>query len=288
MSGLGLFSVVGLGVTERVRVACCQIAPDVTDRVASAAASTAAIAAAIDRGAQIVVLPELASSGYVFESAEEARAAAIASDDELLASWSAEAARGDAIVVGGFCELAADGRVFNSAALVDADGVRAVYRKLHLWHDERRWFSPGEQAAPVVDTAFGRIGLAVCYDLEFPELTRGLALAGADLIAAPTNWPRQPDPPDGRPILHSIAAVTAYLNKVFVAVCDRCGTERGLAFEGGSVIATPLGEASTAPVAAAGMVLAECDLAGASDKRLGQDNDVFGDRRPEHYRLAPP
>jgi predicted amidohydrolase len=138
----------------------------------------------------------------------------------------------------------------------------------------------------VVDTAFGRIGLAVCYDLEFPELTRGLALAGADLIAAPANWPRHPDPPDGRPILHSIAAVTAYLNKVFVAVCDRCGTERGLAFEGGSVIATPGGDVCAGRIAEPGLVVAECDLARARDKRLGLDNDVFGDRRPEHYRLA--
>jgi predicted amidohydrolase len=272
----------------RVRIACCQIAPDVTDPAATADASRAAIAAALDEQAQIVVLPELASSGYVFESAEEARAAAVAVDGELLDGWSAEAARGNAIVVGGFCELAADGRVFNSAALVDADGVQAVYRKLHLWDDERRWFSPGEQAAPVVDTALGRIGLAVCYDLEFPELTRGLALAGADLIAAPANWPRHPDPPDGRPVLHSIAAVTAYLNKVFVAVCDRCGTERGLEFEGGSVIATPRGDVSAGPIAEPGVIVAECDLARARDKRLGIDNDVFGDRRPEHYELTPP
>ena len=89
------------------------------------------------------------------------------------------------MVVGGFCELAPDGRLHNSSALVDGDGVRAVYRKLHLWGEEPRWFVPGDKAAPIVETRHGRIGLGVCYDIEFPELTRGLGLAGADLIALP-------------------------------------------------------------------------------------------------------
>ncbi len=194
-----------------------------------------AVAGAVAAGAQIVVLPELVNSGYVFASIEEARAAAVPRDGELLAGWAREAARGDAVVVGGFCEQAPDGRLHNSSALVDGDGVRAVYRKLHLWGEEPRWFVPGDEPAPVVETRHGRIGLGVCYDIEFPELTRGLGLAGAELIALPANWPRDPLPPDGRPILHSLAATTAYLSKVYVAVCDRCGTERGIEFEGGSV-----------------------------------------------------
>jgi predicted amidohydrolase len=271
-----------------VRVACCQIAPDVTNPDASSATTTAAIAAAVQAGAQIVVLPELASSGYVFESAKEARSAAVPADGELLRSWAAEASRGKAVVVGGFCELASDGRVFNTAALVDGQGVQAIYRKLHLWHHERRWFSPGEAPAPVIETAYGRIGLSICYDLEFPELTRGLALEGADLVAVPTNWPYYPDPPEGRPILQAVAVVTAYLNKLFVAVCDRCGTERGLVFEGGSVIAGPHGGLCAGPVAdrGVGLLSAKCDIPRARDKRLGLDNDVFADRRPEHYRPA--
>ena len=83
-----------------------------------------------------MVLPELANSGYVFTSAEEARAAAVRVDGELLAGWAHEAARGDALVIGGFCELGADDRLYNSAAVVDSTGVLAVYRKLHLWNEE--------------------------------------------------------------------------------------------------------------------------------------------------------
>jgi 5-aminopentanamidase len=271
-----------------VRIACCQISPDVESPATSTALAREAIAAAVAQGAQIVVLPELCTSGYVFREAAEARAAATAPDGELLRGWAAEAARGDALVVGGFCELAPDGRLFNSSALVDGDGVLAVYRKVHLWDKERFWFTPGESPASVVPTRHGSIGLAVCYDVEFPELTRGLALQGAQLIALPTNWPRDDDPPDGRPVLHSLAAMTAYWNKVFVAVCDRCGDERGLEFEGGSVIAGPDGAFRGGPVGDRGArtVYADCDLNEAADKRTSEHNDAFADRRPATYSQA--
>ena len=271
-----------------VRVASCQIAPEVGRAEHNAELALAAIADAIDAGAQIVVLPELVNSGYVFNSLEEARAAAISRDGELLADWAREAARGDAVVVGGFCELGADGRLHNSSALVDGGGVRAVYRKLHLWGDEPRWFAAGDQPAPVIETRHGRIGLGVCYDIEFPELTRGLALAGADLITLPANWPLDPLPGGERPILHSLAMMTAYLSKVYVAVCDRCGTERGLEFQGGSVIAGPDGWLRAGPVADRGVetLIADCDLAGAREKRNGEHNDAFADRRPAYYAQA--
>jgi len=275
-------------MTAGVRVASCQVAPDVERPDQNAELARAAIAGAVDAGAQIVVLPELVNSGYVFSSIEEARAVAITPDGELLAAWAREAARAEAVVVGGFCELGADGRLHNSSALVDGDGVRAVYRKLHLWGEEPRWFAPGDQPAPVIETRHGRIGLAVCYDVEFPELTRGLALAGADLIALPANWPRDPCPDGERPILHSLAKMTAYLSKVYVVVCDRCGTERGLEFEGGSVIAGPDGWLRAGPVAGRGpeTLVADCDLTGAREKRSGEHNDAFADRRPAYYAPA--
>jgi predicted amidohydrolase len=270
-----------------IQVTCCQYSPDVEHPDGNEALARQAIAAAVSGGASIVLLPELANSGYVFETAAEARAAAVPADGPLLAGWAQEAARGEALVVGGFCELGDDGRVFNSAALVDPDGVVAVYRKLHLWGEESRWFARGEEPAPVVQTRYGQIGLAVCYDLEFPELTRALALAGAELIALPTNWPREDDAqrPQGAAILSVLASATAYLNKVFVAVCDRSGSERGLEFEAGSAIAGPDGGllAAPPPDRGAGTLSAVCDLARAADKRTGEHNDAFADRRPAQY-----
>jgi predicted amidohydrolase len=271
-----------------VRVACCQLATDVEYRGQSAARVREAISQAIAGGAQIIIVPELSNSGYVFRSEDEARAGSVPADDPLLQEWAAEAARGDAVVVGGFCERGTDGRLYNSLALVDRDGVHAVYRKLHLWGEENRWFTPGEQPAPVVETRHGRIGLAICYDIEFPELTRGLALQGAELIAMPANWPHDDDPPNGRPILHSLAAITAYFSKVFVAVCDRCGTERGAEFEGGSVIAGPDGTLRAGPVRGRGaeILYADCRLEEARNKRTSGRNDAFADRRVDRYAKA--
>jgi predicted amidohydrolase len=271
-----------------VRIACCQFAPDVERPQSNPDRAQRAIAEAIAQGAQIIVLPELCNSGYVFDSEAEARAAAAPADGDLLRSWAEEAKRGDAIVVGGFAELATDGTVYNSCALVDGTGVRGVYRKVHLWDKESRWFAPGEEPAPVIDTAHGLLGLAICYDIEFPELTRGLALQGAELIVLPANWPHDDDPPNHQPILHSLAGTTAYLNKVFVAVCDRCGTERGAEFEGGSVIADPQGALIAGPIGdrGAATISADCDLTTARDKRTTQANDAFADRRSELYATA--
>lgn len=272
-------------MSDTVELACCQTLPEVANPDAGTARTRAALRAAVEAGAEIVVLPELANSGYVFTSSQEVCAAAVPADGELLSGWSQEAARGDAVVIGGFCELGEDGRVFNSAAAVDRDGVIAVYRKLHLWNEESSWFTPGEEPAPVVDTRHGRIGVGVCYDIEFPELTRGLALAGADLIALPTNWPREPSPQGREPVVQLLARTTAYFSRVFVAVCDRGGEERGCGFQGASVIAAPDGSALTVatPGAGAETLRATCDLSDARDKRNGPRNDAIADRRPEHY-----
>jgi predicted amidohydrolase len=271
-----------------VRIACCQLAPSVERPHGNPAIAREAITAAVEAGAQIVVLPELCNSGYVFESEEEARATAEPADGELLQTWAEAARRDDALVIGGFAELAPDGTLYNSAALVGGEGTLAVYRKLHLWDQEPRWFAPGEDPAPVIETRYGRIGLGICYDVEFPELGRGLALAGAELIALPTNWPREENPPNGRPILHSLVAATAYFNKVFLALCDRAGTERGSDFEGGSVIADPHGAIVAGPMANRGAetIYADCDLAAAQNKRTSASNDAFADRRPERYASA--
>jgi predicted amidohydrolase len=268
-----------------IQIACCQFAPEVGQSAGNETLVRSAIATAVAGGAQIVVLPELANSGYRFDSAGEARAAATPVDGPLLAGWAQEA--GDALVIGGFCELADDGTVYNSSALVHGGGVMALYRKLHLWHDEPLWFATGQQPAPVVQTRYGAIGLALCYDLEFPELTRGLALDGAELIALPTNWPREEDSaaPGSGPILSLLARATAYLSKVFVAVCDRNGSERGLEFQGGSVIVGRDGEilAGPPPQGETATIWATVDLAQAADKRSGERNDALADRRPAYY-----
>jgi 5-aminopentanamidase len=271
-----------------VRVACAQVAPTVGDLDGNRRLAREAVREAVSAGARVVVLPELVTSGYVFESIEEARSCAEPADGPALRGWAEEAAAGDAIVVGGFCELGADGLLFNSAAVVAASGVLAVYRKIHLWDRERLFFEPGAEPAPVIETSVGSIGVGVCYDLNFPEVARGLALAGADLVALPANFPLQPRPEGERPIEVTLAMATAHMNHAFLAVCDRCGPERGVDWVGGSVVCDELGWVLAGPPAGfgPGLVVADCDLARARDKAWNERNDVLGDRRPELYRLG--
>ena len=132
-----------------VRVACVQVAPSVGDLEGNRRLAKEAVREAVAAGARVVVLPELVTSGYVLESVEEARSCAEPADGPALRGWSEEAAPGDAIVVGGFCELGADGLLYNSAAVVDGTGVLAVYRKIHLWDRESLFFEPGTEPAPV-------------------------------------------------------------------------------------------------------------------------------------------
>lgn len=232
-----------------------------------------------------MVLPELANSGYVFHDAAEARALAEPLDGPTVTAWTEAAARRDLIVVGGLCERDQDGRLRNSAVLVDGSGVRAVYRKAHLWDAEKTVFTAGDELPPIVDTAVGRIGLLVCYDLEFPEWVRTVALRGADLLCAPVNWPLFPRPEGERPAEIVRVQADAAVNRMYVAACDRAGTERGVTWTGGSVIVDPDGHPAAGPRAGydEGLVLAACRLDTARDKQLGAHNNVFADRRPELY-----
>ena len=142
-----------------VRVACCQIEPEVGDADGNRRRARDAVREAVAAGARLVVLPELCTSGYVFESEEEARALALRADGAALGDWAHEAARGDAVVVGGFAEAVEDGLLYNSAAVVDATGVVAVYRKVHLWDREKLVFEPGHEPAPSV----GRVRFAIMW-----------------------------------------------------------------------------------------------------------------------------
>ncbi len=273
----------------QVRVACQQLAPVVGDVDGNRRLTREAVRSAVAAGAQLVVLPELSTSGYVFESPEEARSCAEPADGPSLAAWAAEIGA-EGVAVGGFCELGEDGLLYNSAAVVDADGVQAVYRKIHLWDAEQVVFEPGKACAPVIETRVGRIGVAICYDLNFPEVARGLALAGADIVTLPTNWPRFPRPEGERPIEIALAMATAHVNHVFVAACDRCGEERGVDWTGGSVICDEWGWPLAGPVDGygPGLLVADCDLSRARDKSWNHRNDVLGDRRPDLYRLDEP
>ncbi|MEU3597669.1 nitrilase-related carbon-nitrogen hydrolase [Streptomyces sp. NPDC006798] len=270
---------------DTVTVAVCQIAPQVGDPEGNRRRIRTAIEAAAERGARVVVLPELANTGYVFTGPDELRSVAEPADGTTIREWEALAARHDLVVVGGFAERGEHGAVHNSAALVDRTGLRATYRKAHLWNGEKTWgFTPGDGPPPVVDTPYGRIGFMVCYDLEFPEWVRLAALDGAELLCGPVNWPLYPRPDGERPGEIVRVQADAAVNRMFVAVADRTGTERGQDWLGGSAIVdadgypvTPLRLGEEAVLTAA------LPLADARDKAISELNDVHADRRPALY-----
>jgi 5-aminopentanamidase len=266
------------------RVTCCQIPLTVGDTTGNRTTARTAIEDAARDGAQIVVLPELASSGYLFADRAELVSLAETRDGPAITEWANLAASFDLTIVAGFPEAAGD-KVYNSAVVVDPSGVRGVYRKAHLWDSENAVFDRAEDLPLVVDTAHGRIGVMICYDVEFPEWVRAVALAGADLLCAPVNWPLLPRPEGERPTEQVRALAGAGMNRLAIAVCDRVGVERGQDWIGGSVII----DADGYPMALAqygkpGDVTADVDLAQSRVKRFNANNDVHGDRRTDLYR----
>ncbi len=264
------------------RIDCHQLAPRTGNLLANWQLGNHAIEQSIDNSAQIVILPELLTSGYSFESTAEAASLAVTADHQIFKDWTALAAKGAAVVIGGFCESRPEGGVYNSAVVIDATGVLAVYRKLHLWDTEKNFFTPGSSAPPVLETAFGRIAVVICYDMEFPELTRSIALREADLLAVPTNWPLIYRPEGERPPETQIAIAAARVNRMSIACCDRVGTERGQAWTGGTVIINESGWV-VATAGSGDIASADIDLSLARDKQLTPLAHAFGDRRPEFY-----
>lgn len=273
-----------------VAVAVGQIEPVMGDVAANIARTSAAIEEAAARGADVVVLPELCSSGYMFASRDEAYALAeTAGDGPATSAWLRLAAEHGVIVVAGFPER--DGAaLYNAAFLAMPDGSSAVYRKVHLWDEEALYFEPGDVGFPVVRTPHGRIGMLICYDGWFPESYRTLALKGADLVCVPTNWVPIPGQREGERAMATVLTMAAaHSNAIVVAAADRVGVERGQEFIGQSLIVSHTGWPVAGPASATdeALLVAEVDLAEARRSRgWGRFNNPVRDRRPDAYELA--
>ncbi|WEK61753.1 MAG: carbon-nitrogen hydrolase [Candidatus Microbacterium colombiense] len=238
-----------------------------------------AIAAAARRGAHLIVLPELATGGYVFTDRAEATASALTRDDPRWADLHDAIPEG-AVVVVGYAERADDG-LFNTAAVLTRDGRLADYRKSHLWGAEKLVFDEGSEAGLVVDAPFGRLGVALCYDNEFPEVPRRLALAGADVLALPVNWPLVPRPAGEHAPELIQAMAAARSSRLPIVIADRWGSERGVDWTDGTAIIDEQGwiVAFRAVMGATATV----SLAAVREKSLPPHNDLFADRRADLY-----
>ncbi len=235
------------------------------------------------KDADLWVLPELFATGYQFRTRDE-----VAALGELIPAgptthWLIARARACACYfVAGLVERDKGGKLYNSALLVGPTGVRAHYRKVHLFNEEKRLFARGDTPFPVVDLGAAKVGMMICFDHLFPEAARTLALAGAEVIAHPANLVI---PEYGQLTMR----VRAIENGVFTVTANRIGVEiRGSAplhFTGESQIVAPSGEIlARGPRDREEARVVEIDPAQARDKRITQYNDRFADRRPEFYR----
>jgi len=270
-----------------VTVATVQFEPIIGDRAGNLAAVERLAKAAKTQGAEIVVLPELADSGYTFRDGDEVAALA----GPVPGGPSAETLRRLAeelglYIVSGIAEQDGD-RFYNSALLCGPEGYIGKYRKLHLWNNENRLFRKGDLGLPIFDLPFGRIGIAICYDGWFPETFRQLALAGAELVCVPTNWvPMAGAEGVPEPMANILHKAAAHTNGLYIACADRIGIERGQSFIGRSLIVGPQGWPISGPASAdrEEILLAQIDLSSVTETRtLNSFNHLLGDRRADVY-----
>jgi len=235
----------------------------------------------IPAGCDLAVLPELFSTGYQFRSRAEAAELAEPLPDGPTAVRMIEFAAANRVaIVAGIAETG-NNCLYNSCLLARPDGGIAVYRKTHLFWEEKLCFAPGDSGFAVHDAAGARVGMMICFDWIFPESARTLAMAGAGIICHPSNLvlPHCPD-----------AMITRCIeNRVFAITANRVGVEnrtgRRLRFIGLSRIVSPRGEILVGlDETETGAAVAEIDTI-ETDKSITPLNDLWEDRRPELYGI---
>lgn len=235
-------------------------------------------AEAARRGSDILLLPELWSTGYDLARAE---IHATATEAGIFAAVRALAQEHRLTIIGSCLSRLGSGRFGNTLTVALPDGNSGgEYSKLHLFRlmDEDQYLTAGDRPA-VVELPWGKTGLAICYDLRFPELFRHYALAGANLICLPAEWPH-PRLAHWRTLLQA----RAIENQLFVAACNRVGVVGQTRFCGHSCLIDPWGETIIEGGETEMLLTAEIDVARVADVRARIP--IFADRRPEAYGSA--
>lgn len=242
------------------------------------------IAALGNANADLIVLPELAFTGYYFRD----RAEVVSLAEETTHSPTVNALEQlcrekNFYIVTGFTEKFRD-KYFNSALLIGPEGLLHTYRKLHLFNEEKNWFDAGDLPLKVNPVKGVKIGIMVCFDWLFPEVTRTLTLQGAEIICHPSNLVLD--------YCQQTMLVRCLENRVFAVTANRYGRDRRphgeLRFTGKSQIVAPGGDllyrASSQREA---LYIMDINPADALDKFITARNDVIADRRPEYYLNKP-
>jgi predicted amidohydrolase len=231
---------------------------------------------AAEREADLVILPELCTTGYAFRSKAEARSLSEnvpgGETTELVGSF---AEKHNISVVAGLSEMD-NGKLFNSAILTGPKGLISVYRKPHLFDKEKLWFSSGNGPISVWETPKAKVGVMICFDWIFPEVTRILALKGAQIVCHPSNLVL--------PYCQQSLLGAAIQNKVFIVTANRVGRERGLRFTGMNQILSPdMKILARSPKSREEIRIVEIDPKDADSKNITAQNNLWNDRRLDLY-----
>ncbi|HEY4745248.1 MAG TPA: carbon-nitrogen family hydrolase [Desulfuromonadaceae bacterium] len=232
-----------------------------------------ALKRAAGRGANLAVLPEMWSTGFAYRDLNELALRTQGIVEELLA-LSRDL---KLVIVGSMPEPNGSGKVFNTIFLADNGELAGIYRKMHLFSllGEDRAFAGGDTWL-LAETSIGKVGVIICYDLRFPELSRRLAVEGARVICVPAQWPK-PRQEHWRTLVRA----RAIENQLFMVACNACGLIGKLDFFGMSMIVDPKGEVLTEAGEEACEILAPLDMQAMADWRA--QIPCFNDRRPELY-----
>ena len=255
------------------------------DRQANRLRGVQAVERAAGQGAQVICFAELAFDPFYPQkpATREILDQAEPIPGPTTEAFASQAAELGVVLVLNLFERDGD-RTYDTSPVIDADGkLLGTTRMVHIadypcFH-EQGYYTPGDHAAPVYDTAFGRLGIAICYDRHYPEYMRALALGGAQIVVTPQagavgEWP------DG--LFEAEMRVAAFQNGFFTALCNRVGSEPQLTFAGGSFVCDPAGNV----IARAGEGAEEtllCDLELDQIKRSHARRLFLRDRRPELY-----
>lgn len=260
-----------------MRVAILQGLDAAVDKAEALARLEAAAFDAASQGAGLLVAPEMYLTGYNIGPDAVGQMAEAVDGPSAQAAGRIARSAGIALIYG-YPERGADGAVYNAAMVIDADGTLLLnHRKCHLFGAlDRDAFSAGQDLAPVVTIGGVKVGVLICYDVEFPESVRRLTLAGADLIAVPTALMQPFDV-----IAKIVVPARAFENHVFVAYANRSGSEAELTYVGLSCIVAPDGIDLARAGRGEELIIATIDPTVADAARAA--NPYLADRRPELY-----
>lgn len=243
----------------------------------------------------LLVLPELANSGYKFSHKNELEALSEEAGNGEFSNFLKKLAKEkNAAIVSGFCEyeiINGDKKFFNSSMLVTKEGEVKIYRKIHLFYDEKIWFTPGDKGLNVYETGVAqngkvkigkvKIGMMICFDWIFPETARTLALKGAQIICHPSNLVM--------PYCQRAMFTRSLENCVFTITANRTGKDikkdGEIEFTGQSIMYDPKGHIlSASSETKEECIILNIDPEIANDKNINEKNNLFSDRKAQNYK----